>query len=275
MLDFDEKKLLDVVRAAGDAILQVYNTDFDVSDKADDSPLTQADLAAHAVIVQGLEELAPGVPIISEEGKATDYAERQTWSQYWLVDPLDGTKEFVNRNGEFTVNIALIEGGDPVYGVVGVPVQNRIYVGNVPAGQAYCIDDQGTQAIRGRAMALGKSQYIIVASRSHGGEQLEAYLDALGERLGTLERNAFGSSLKLCMLAHGQADCYPRLGPTSEWDIGAAHAVLKAAGGELYNFQGETLRYNTKESLLNPYFVAVADAEFDWWSVLPPLEEQG
>ena len=269
VLNIDEQKLIEIARAAAAAILDVYTQDFEVQSKTDASPLTQADLAAHEVIVSGLQALTPERPIISEESEPPGFSVRSSWSVYWLVDPLDGTKEFVNRNGEFTVNIALIRDGQPAWGIVVLPVHDRIYIGDVAAGLARCIDQDGEHAIKGRQMQLHRAGYDIVASRSHGSQRSENYLDELGRRLGPLNRKAVGSSLKLCALADGEADCYPRLGPTSEWDIGAAHAVLKAAGGEVYTFDRTPLAYNSKESLLNPEFVAVADAAFDWWSVLP------
>lgn len=272
MQNLPQQQLIDIVSAAGDAILAIYNTDFEVESKADSSPLTQADLAAHDIIVAGLQSITPEIPIISEESEPPGFAERSGWSTYWLVDPLDGTKEFVNKNGEFTVNIALIENGESVYGIVGVPVQSRIYIGDVQAGTAWRIEDGVHQLISGRKMIdddHAVEEIVVVASRSHGGERLERYLDDLAKQFVGLSRQPVGSSLKLCVLASGGADCYPRLGPTSEWDIAAAHAVLRAAGGEVYTFEREVLPYNSKESLLNPEFVAVADASYDWWQVLP------
>lgn len=264
MSDINEQGLIDIVSQAGEAILGVYRRDFEVQNKADESPLTEADLKAHEIIVAGLAKISPDIPVISEEGKPPTYAERQGWQRYWLVDPLDGTKEFVNRNGEFTVNIALIEAGLPSYGIVGVPVQDRIYIGNVAERSARLLAGGEMTAISGRQMFTPPGELMVVASRSHGGERLEAYLDGLQQRVGGLDKKAVGSSLKLCVLAAGEADCYPRLGPTSEWDIGAAHAVLRAAGGEVYTLDGEVLAYNAKESMLNPDFLAVADAGFDW-----------
>jgi 3'(2'), 5'-bisphosphate nucleotidase len=261
--------LISIVEDAGAAILAVYEGDFEVQNKADESPLTQADLAAHKIIVAGLQAATPEVPIISEESAPPTFAVRSQWPTYWLVDPLDGTKEFVNRNGEFTVNIALIHKGEAVYGIVGVPVQQRIYIGDVAAGRAWCLEQGQMCDISSRKMQAGQSELVVVASRSHGGERLENYLDELAQTFSALERQPVGSSLKLCTLAVGDADCYPRLGPTSEWDIAAAHAVLRAAGGEVYTFDTQVLAYNTKESLLNPEFVAVADAGFDWFAVLP------
>lgn len=266
-----EATLIDITKRAGEAILEVYESDFEVQNKADESPLTQADLAAHAIIEAGLQTLTPDIPVISEESEPPGFDVRRAWPTYWLVDPLDGTKEFVNRNGEFTVNIALIQAGQPVWGIVGVPVQNRVYIGDVASGVAKLIDADGSRVIRGRPMSRDTAEMVIVASRSHGGERLESYLDELETRVSSLSRTPVGSSLKLCVLAAGEADFYPRLGPTSEWDIGAAHAVLKAAGGEVYRVDQVPLPYNTKDSLLNPDFLAVADASFDWWTLLPDV----
>ena len=268
MKDVPERALLEIIQEASAAILKIYDTDFEVQGKADTSPLTQADLAAHRIIVAGLQAVTPEMPIISEESEPPPFEVRRQWPRYWLVDPLDGTKEFVNRNGEFTVNIALIEEGTPVYGMVSVPVQNKVYIGDLREQRAQLIEAGTVRDIRGRPMSL-RTETIVVASRSHGGERLERYLDALERVCGGLSRTPVGSSLKLCVLAEGAADCYPRLGPTSEWDIGAAHAVLRAAGGEVYTFARQPLSYNAKDSVLNPEFVAVADAQFDWWSLLP------
>lgn len=260
--------LADIVSSAGREVLAIYQTDFSVAIKADDSPLTQADLAAHRVIRHGLTELAPEIPVLSEEAALPVYATRRGWSCYWLVDPLDGTKEFINKNGEFTVNIALIEGNHATLGVVGVPAQGVIYSGDVVTGVAERRDQHGVRSLSARKLDTSRA-LIVVASRSHGGDRLEQFVDALRERFATVDRTPVGSSLKLCILAEGRADIYPRLGPTSEWDIAAAHAVLEAAGGAVWSFDGKPLRYNTKESLLNPEFVAVADAAYDWWNVLP------
>ena len=269
------QQLVDLAHKAGLAILEVYETDFEVMGKADDSPLTQADLAAHRVLVAGLAELTPHIPVLSEEEKAPEFAVRQSWERYWIIDPLDGTKEFVNRNGEFTVNVALIDGHSAVLGVVGVPVQNRIFFGDVNAGVATLYADGKEQALQGRKVQSQIAQHssvTAVASRSHGGERLEAYLDAVAVEFGGLERKPMGSSLKLCTLAEGEADLYPRLGPTSEWDIAAADAVLAAAGGIVLTFDGKPLQYNTKDSLLNPEFLALGDASFDWMSRLPEYQ---
>ncbi len=265
-------ELIALTREAGDAILKVYKTDFDVTLKNDASPLTQADLAAHHIIEEGLKKLTPDIPLLSEESQPPAYSSRQEWSRYWLVDPLDGTREFVNRNGEFTVNIALIENHAPTFGVVGVPVQSLVYTGDVESG-ALRHDAAGSVRLTGRTMAEG-NPVVVVASRSHGGDRLEKYIESLGERFGTVSRTPVGSSLKLCILAEGQADLYPRLGPTSEWDIAAAHAVLSAAGGALWAVDGTPLEYNRKESFLNPEFFAVADGAFGWQEALPEVPVQ-
>jgi len=263
--------LVALVEAAGRAILDVYRTDFDVETKSDESPLTQADLAAHRVLADGLKRLAPALPIFSEEAALPPFEARRSWPRYWLVDPLDGTKEFVNRNGEFTVNVALIDGQRPLVGVVGVPVRDQVYVGVVGQG-AWRLDRRdGTvtrTALHGRPRRDG-TPLVVVASRSHGGERLEQYLLSLAETFGEVVRTPVGSSLKLCILAEGEADLYPRLGPTSEWDIAAAHAVLAAAGGDVWAADGSPLLYNSKDSVLNPEFFAAADGAYAWRTRLP------
>ena len=260
--------LVDIVRRAGAEIMEVYATDFDVETKSDSSPVTEADLRAHAVIVEGLSRVAPEYPILSEESEPPGFEIRRTWSRYWLVDPLDGTKEFVGRNGEFTVNIALIDGHWPVLGIVGVPAKDEVFVGDVLAEQAY--KETGARRDRLGTRPVSNAGLTVVASRSHGGVRLERYLDDVGAALGPITRRPVGSSLKLCLLAEGQADFYPRLGPTSEWDIAAAHAVLAAAGGAVRRFDGQSLDYNTKASFLNPEFMAVGDRAFPWEERLPP-----
>ncbi len=260
-------ELVEVTRRAGAAILEVYGSDFEVRRKSDASPLTQADLAAHDVIAGALETLTPEIPLLSEESEPPPYSERQRWQRYWLVDPLDGTREFVDRNGQFTVNIALIENGQALFGLVGVPTLGQVYVGLVAAGRAECHEDGSLRQIGGRPMAVDRP-LTVVASRSHRNERLERYLEALAGTFPGIERRAVGSSLKLCMLAEGGADLYPRLGPTSEWDIAAAHAVLAAAGGAVRRLDGRPIAYN-KRQLLNPDFIAVADAAFPWTDRLP------
>jgi 3'(2'), 5'-bisphosphate nucleotidase len=262
-------QLIDLARRAGDEIMKIYDTNFTVETKADESPLTQADLASHRVIVEGLAQLTPDIPVFSEESTPPEFSVRRTWTRYWLIDPLDGTREFVNKNGEFTVNIAFIDNHVPTFGVVGVPVQEIVYTGDTASG-ASKYSSSGIEVLGGRPMVEGRP-LVIVASRSHGGERLESYLAALAREFGEVTRTPVGSSLKLCILAEGQADLYPRLGPTSEWDIAAAHAVLRAAGGDLWAVDGSALGYNREESVLNPEFFAVADAAFPWAQRLPAV----
>ena len=269
----ERSQLLDavvqLVRDAGAAIMTVYAKDFGVQTKADDSPLTEADMSSHHVLVAGLEALRPWLPIISEESGLADYAQRQQWSRYWLIDPLDGTKEFIARNGEFTVNVALMENGRPTLGCVGVPAQEMLYIGDVARGIAQRVDANGEHAIRTRSVVNGR-QITAVASRRHGGERLELLLKALATSHGQIELKNVGSALKLCLVAQGDADLYPRLGPTSEWDIAAAEAVLVAAGGAVTTFAGAPLQYN-KQDILNPEFLAVGDPSYSWPSKLPHL----
>jgi 3'(2'), 5'-bisphosphate nucleotidase len=261
-------QLIEIVRRAGAAILEIYESDFAVEAKADQSPLTQADLAAHRIILAGLAALDPAIPVLSEESSPPDFPVRSQWARYWLVDPLDGTKEFINRNGEFTVNIALIEGHQATFGVVGVPAKGLVYTGDVTRGVARRLSADGATVLRGRPMADDRP-LVVVASRSHGGQRLEAYLEQLASIYPGVDRTPVGSSLKLCILAEGAADLYPRLGPTSEWDIAAAHAVLAAAGGTVWAVGGASLEYNRKAELLNPEFFAAADGRYAWQARLP------
>ncbi|WP_286342953.1 3'(2'),5'-bisphosphate nucleotidase CysQ [Ferrimonas sp. YFM] len=216
--------------------------------KGDSTPLTEADLASHQVLVKGLSALTPGLPILSEESGVPDWEQRRHWRRYWLVDPIDGTKEFIAENGEFTVNIALIDQGRPILGVVVAPALAQSFSGGPGLG-AWLTQDGEKEVI---AVVPRKRVPRVVCSRSHPSAELASWLDALGE----VETVSVGSSLKLCLLALGEADLYPRLGPTSEWDIAAAHAVLLGAGGALSLMDGGELRYNAKSSLLNPHFLA-------------------
>jgi len=254
--------LLDVVqiaREAGKAILAVYNKDdFGIAEKEDNSPLTEADLASHRTIKQRLEALTPDIPILSEESGDIPFAERNLWPRYWLVDPLDGTKEFIKRNGEFTVNIALVEGHHPVMGVVHVPVTGVTYFGDIDHGAYKQEASNSPQAIHVTAKCREPAR--VVGSRSHAGESLQRFLDKVGEH----ELVSMGSSLKLCLVAEGKADIYPRLGPTSEWDTAAAQAVVEAAGGRVTDTMMERLSCNTKDSLLNPHFLVFGDISEDW-----------
>ena len=254
--------LLDIARDAGDHILTVYETDFEVATKADKTPVTEADLLAHNAIVRGLQRITPDIPVLSEESAKIAFEERRRWESYWLVDPLDGTKEFINRNGDFTVNIALIQRGEPIVGVVYMPVNRTSYYGSLGVGAFRREGNGAERPIHVRVNA--ENPVRVVASRSHRGELLDAYL----EKLGAHQVVSRGSSLKFCLVAEGAADVYPRLGPTCEWDTGAGHAVLLAAGGHVVDLDGQPLRYNSKESLLNPHFIAYADTSRNWLQYL-------
>ncbi|RDJ00210.1 3'(2'),5'-bisphosphate nucleotidase [Dyella solisilvae] len=248
-----------IAREAGEAILVVYGEEFEVQRKEDQSPVTAADLAAQRVIAAGLAQLDAGVPLVSEEARAAPWLQRREWRRYWLVDPLDGTREFVKRNGEFTVNIALIEDHQPILGVVLAPVTGEIYA--AARGEGAWMQSQehapwrriGTRAIAEPAAVAG--------SRSHGGAGTALLRQLIGE---DYESMPLGSSLKFCLLARGAADVYLRRGATSEWDTAAAQCVLEEAGGAVLDLSGESLRYNRGESLINPEFFAVGDISIDW-----------
>ncbi len=243
---------------AGQAILAVYHSgEAQETAKDDRSPLTAADLASHRLLVAELAKLDPDVPVLSEESKAVAYEVRSTWSRYWLIDPLDGTKEFLKRNGEFTVNVALVENGRPILGVVHAPVLGHTYWG--AGSEAY--KQEAGAAARRISVVPPSGVLEVVASRSHAGPETEAFLARLGAER-EIHLVSIGSSLKLCLVADGGAHLYPRFGPTMEWDTAAAHAVVEAAGGAVTDLEGRTLSYN-KPDLLNPYFM-VAGPGIDW-----------
>ncbi len=251
-----------LAREAGRAILEVYASSFSVQEKEDRSPLTEADLRSEKLILAGLKRIAPEIPVLSEESAQAPYSARKAWDRLWVVDPLDGTKEFVQRNGEFTVNIALVDQQRPVLGIVHAPVLERSYYA--------C---EGVGAFRSDAQAAGKPIRVakarrpgpvrVVGSRSHRGSSLDAFL----ARVGPHRLVEVGSSLKLCLVAEGEADVYPRLGPTSEWDTAAGQCVLEQAGGQVLKLDGEPLEYN-REKTLNPSFVGFADADIDWLALV-------
>ena len=265
-----------IARRAGAAIMEVYESTggMAVQYKDDDSPLTEADKRANAVIAAGLAELEPRLPVLSEESPRPDYDERRHWECYWLVDPLDGTREFVKRNGEFTVNIALVGDGVAGLGVVHVPVSGVSYCGELELG-AFRMETGGelTPIRSGAVNADGKLK--MVASRSHLDPHVERVLRRLEAEFGAVETVNMGSSLKMCLLAEGRADIYPRLAPTFEWDTAAAHAVLAAAGGEIYDTRFKPLRYNSGEDLRNPHFIAVANTRPDWQALLASVLPTG
>lgn len=247
-----------IAQAAASAILEVYRGSFEVVHKADESPLTRADLAAHHCIVDGLARLTPDIPVLSEESAHLVETEtRRGWRRLWLVDPLDGTREFVKRNGEFSVNIALIEEGVAVFGVIQAPVTGELWYG-APGGGAFRRDQGGERPLRVRAPAGPPLR--VAASRSHRDGRTEALL----ARMGDIEPVGLGSSLKFCRLADGALDAYPRLGPTSEWDTAAGQAILEAAGGLLVDPLGRPFRYNQRQTLLNGDFIALGDRALPW-----------
>lgn len=250
---------------ASEKILEIYSTAFAVTAKDDDSPLTAADLAAHRVIAAGLQTLTPDIPVLSEESSAVAFSERRHWQRYWLVDPLDGTKEFIQRNGQFTVNIAFIEEHEPVFGVVRVPVTGVCYSAARGYGAFREAPGQLPQPISAKPLQAGKP-VRVVGSKSHGGPKLQQF----AAQLEAHELVTIGSSLKFCQVAEGSADVYPRFGPTSEWDTAAAQAIVEVAGGQVVSMEtGRPLRYNTRDSLVNPHFIVYGDAGRDWLACLP------
>ncbi|MCU1718513.1 3'(2'),5'-bisphosphate nucleotidase CysQ [Pseudomonas sp. 5P_3.1_Bac2] len=254
-------ELIALVRQAGAAILPFWRNDVAVTQKSDQSPVTAADLAAHDILVAGLEQLLAEVPVLSEEDADIPLSTRQQWQRWWLVDPLDGTKEFISGSAEFTVNVALIEQGRVLFGVVGVPATGQCYYGGAGLG-AFVADSAGkVQPISVRTAPA--EAFTLVASKRHSSPEQEQLLSDLQARFGQLQLANVGSSLKFCLLAQGQADCYPRLAPTSQWDTAAAQGVLEGAGGEVLRLNGERLDYHAYESLLNPFFIALPAAA-DW-----------
>jgi 3'(2'), 5'-bisphosphate nucleotidase len=257
-----------IARTAGRAILEVYDGDFAVERKQDNSPLTAADLAAHRAILSGLQVLTPRIPVLSEESaEQAAWSVRRQWARYWLVDPLDGTREFVKRNGEFTVNIALIHEHRPVLGVVYAPVLDEMFWGwqgghafaSTPVQPGFPQSGKVELRTRSRGMPL-----LVAGSRSHADPRTLAALDKLGPH----ELKPLGSSLKFCRAAQGQADLYIRYGLTSEWDTAAGQCVLEQAGGGVTDMSGAPLRYNTKDSLLNTDFLAFGDSSVAWAALI-------
>lgn len=245
---------------AGDKIMEIYDRDFKIESKQDNSPLTEADLASHHCIVDGLQVLTPDIPVLSEESSADELTDRISWKKYWLIDPLDGTKEFIKKNGEFTVNIALIENGIAVLGVVYAPALGVLYYGD--GDGAFKVENDLTTKISVKALPKNDEIWGVVGSRSH---QSTEFLDFV-KNIKNHNIVSMGSSLKICLVAEGKADLYPRLGLTSEWDTAAAHAVVAAAGGLLLKHPELTpLIYNTNaDTLLNPFFIVCAKVSDTW-----------
>lgn len=256
--------IIQIALEAGEAIMAIYHAVDDslqTSFKSDQSPLTAADLAAHQTIIKGLKAITPDIPILSEESDAIPFEVRSQWSRYWLADPLDGTREFIKRNGEFTVNIALIEGQQSVMGVVYAPAINVLYY----ADETGAYRQRGDATVTPIHVRKASIQNMTLAgSRSHADARLDQFIHSVSQKLSPIKVISMGSSLKICLVAEGEADVYPRLGPTSEWDTAAAQCILERAGGKIVDLDGNRLHYNHKHSLLNPDFLATGQSDFDW-----------
>ena len=250
--------VIQIAYQAGKAIMEIYDKGYSVEEKSDHTPVTEADLAANNVIVAALRELTPHLPILTEEDNPTPFSERRLWSRYWLIDPLDGTREFIKRNGEFSVNIALIDGNESVMGLVYAPVIGTLYFAAKGQGAYKQSSLNEPKLIHVRKKPAEKT--IIACGRSHLSEDIKRFLNNIGD----YEIIQVGSALKSCLVAEGKADLYARLGPTSEWDTAAAQCVLEEAGGAITDTQMQSLRYNTKDDLLNPRFFAAGDPEVKW-----------
>jgi len=255
--------IIKIAKQAGKKILEIYNTDdFDIQIKSDDSPLTKADLAAHNIIVDFLEGEYPDIPCLSEESIGIKFSDRKKWNECFVIDPLDGTKEFIARNGDFTVNVALQKNGKPILGVIYVPVTDVIYY--AAEGIGAFKQEQNTEpkkiAVRSLQQKNGNNHFTVVASRRHGLDKVET----LCQNFLSYDLTSRGSSLKMCMVAEGAADLYPRLALTSEWDTAAAQAIVEQAGGKMVQLDFSEMTYNQKESLLNPFFLVLGDPNFDW-----------
>lgn len=262
-------RLIRIIKEAGNEILKIYNTDFSVEYKDDKSPLTLADKNAHNVIEKGLKEISD-YPVLSEEGKDIPYEKRKDWEYFWMVDPLDGTKEFIKKNGEFTVNIALIHKNKPVLGIVYAPAINVLYYGGENTG-AYKIENNIKTNLTNNQLTKTNDSLTVIASKSHLNEETKKFIETLEKYYNNVDTTSIGSSLKICLIAEGKADIYPRIAPTMEWDTAAAHAVLNAVGGKMVKYEKTQnlkeikklpeLEYN-KENLLNPYFIALRSDVF-------------
>ena len=248
------KQLLKISSEAGLAILEIYNKDFDVEYKQDNSPLTLADQKSNQIIISRLIELYPKIPYISEETKQTPYEQRKNWEYFWLIDPLDGTKEFIKKNGEFTINIALIYKSEPILGIVYAPVKDKLYYALKGQGSYKIEGEQAPEQIHARKN-ISFDKLVVVGSRSHAGKELENYINEMRQQYKTIEFIAAGSSLKFCLVAEGKADIYLRTGPTMEWDTAAGHIIAVESGKEVLQFKnGNPLIYN-KRDLLNSWFI--------------------
>ena len=261
-------KLVELCRQAGQVITALYHSGepLHINQKADDSPVTEADHQSQHVLAEGLGRLTPAWPVLSEEQAIPDFSERRDWRRYWLVDPLDGTREFINRTGEFTINIALIEDGWPVLGIIYLPLEESAYIG-IEGGGAWREDAGGRTELKVRDRSSSDQLAVLTGSR-HQGRLIQACLERLRQHFIGVERVQAGSALKFCLLAEGRGDIYPRFAPCCEWDTAAGQAVLEAAGGELLGMDFLRFRYNQKESLINPHFFAVGAGNVAWRELL-------
>ena len=261
----NNKLLLDICNVAiqaGNEILNFYNNDIEVTHKEDLSPLTKADLASNKIILESLTKLNSNIPILSEES-LVDWSIRKNWKKYWLVDPLDGTKEFIKKNGEFTVNIALIEDNNPILGVVYVPAKSLLYLAEKNKGSFKTNTKDKLENFEGIQKILVSSQTNrarVIGSRSHSNATFDNWVK---EKFPNADIVQAGSSLKFCLIAEGEADIYPRFGPTSEWDIAAGHMIVNEAGGKIRTFQNDSIKYNTKENIINPEFYAIGNIDLN------------
>jgi 3'(2'), 5'-bisphosphate nucleotidase len=262
--------VIELCRQAGEVILPFWRAGVEVTVKSDDSPVTAADLAAHELLVAGLKALDPDIHILSEEDANIPLSERRQWQRWWLVDPLDGTKEFIAGSEEFTVNVALIENGRVVFGVVSMPTNDRCYFGGAGLGAWRSEAAQHLAPIRVRNQPGAGEAFTVVASRRHSSPEQQKLLAGLSDVVGEMKLTNIGSSLKFCLLAEGAADCYPRLAPTSQWDTAAAQGVVEGAGGVVLNLDGTTFDYPARETLLNSFFLALP-GEATWRGALLEL----
>jgi 3'(2'), 5'-bisphosphate nucleotidase len=255
------RPVIQIAYQAGRRILEIYDAGFEVEEKSDNTPLTEADLAADKIITQGLQDLTPGIPILTEESDLVPFKERENWPLYWLVDPLDGTREFIKRSGEFSVNIALVKENTAVLGVIYAPVMGCLYYASKGEGafKKSELDDPVEIGVR-----KCPKKIVVAGSRSHQTKEFTNFLKKLPDS----EIMCVGSALKSCLVAEGVADIYPRLGPTSEWDTAAAQCIVEEAGGHITDTKMHTLQYNLKDVLLNPHFIVFGDDSVDWFSYL-------
>jgi len=254
---------IEIARQAGSKIIETYHTDFNVTEKPDNSPVTDADLSANQIIIDGLKKIDPMIPILSEESDPVPFSERKDWKRFWLIDPLDGTREFIKRCDQFTVNIALIKNHTPILGVIQVPTENTVYYARQGKGAFKQSGADGPEPIR--TNKTNHDEFVVLI----GNHVIDSKtFNAFREQIGTHQLIRVGSSLKSCLIAEGKADVYPRFGPTCEWDTAAAQCIIEAAGGKMTDIMLRPLRYNTKESLLNPYFIVFGNTKKDWSRIL-------